>query len=103
MSDTPETNIVPALMAAQAVALSARTDQLTRHMVDDMRTKAEELLPRNHPARPAILTFATMYEQHHRDPGQMQAQGRYLQDAIGQALNPDAPTPRRQIYGGLDD
>lgn len=94
---------IPALMAAQAVALSARTDQLTGHMVDDMRTKAEELLPRDHPARAAILTFATMYEQHRRDPDQMRAQGRYLQDAIGQSLNPDAATPRRQIYGGMDD
>jgi hypothetical protein len=98
MSDTH----VPAFMAAQAVALSARTGQLTQHMVDDCRTRAEELLPRDHPVRSAILAFATMYEAHRRDADQMQAQGRYLQDALGQALNPDAVAPR-QIYGGQDD
>jgi hypothetical protein len=103
MSDAPAANIIPALMAAQAVAMSARTDQLTSHMVDDMRTKAEELLPRDHPARAAIIAFATMYEQYRRDADQMQAQGRCLQDAIGLSLNPDAPTPRRVIYGGVDD
>ena len=93
---------VPALMAAQAVAMSARTNQLTLHMVDDARTRAEQLLPRDHPARAAMLTFATMYEQHRRDPEAMRKQGEYLQDALGRALNPDAPTPRR-LYGGDDD
>lgn len=93
---------VPALIAIQAVALSARTNQLSLHQVDDARTKAEELLPRDHPARSAMLTFATMWEQYRRDQEQIRKQGEYLQDALGRALNPDAPAPR-QIYGGADD
>ncbi len=93
---------IPALMAAQAVALSARTGTLTLHMVDDMRARAEELLSRDHPVRRAVLTFATMYEQYRRDPEQIRKQGEYLQEALGLALNPDAVAPR-QIYGGIDD
>lgn len=94
---------VPALIAAQAAAMSARTGQLTQQAVDEARIKAEELLPRDHPARAAVITFATMYEQYRRDPEQMRKQGEYLQDALGRALNPDSPDPRRQIYGGLDE
>lgn len=98
MSDTH----VPALHAALALALSARTGTVTLQQVDDARTRAEELLPRDHPARSAVITFATMWEQHRRDAEQVRKQGEYLQDALGRALNPDAVTPR-QIYGGADD
>lgn len=52
----------PARMAALAVALSAQTDMLTPHQVEDMRTKAEELLPPGDPLRAAILSFASMHE-----------------------------------------
>lgn len=93
---------VAALFAAQAAALSARTGTLTLHQVDDARTKAEELLPRDHPVRSAVISFATMWEQYRRDPEQIRKQGEYLQDALGRALNPDTVTPR-QIYGGADD
>ncbi len=98
MSDTH----VAALFAAQALALSARTGTATSHQVDTARIQAEELLPRDHPARAAVITFATMWEQHRRDPEQIRKQGEYLQDALGRALNPDAVAPR-QIYGGVDD
>lgn len=101
MTDPSGDSLVPALMAAQSVALSARTGQLTLHQVDDARTRAEELLPRDHPVRAAILTFATMYEQDRRDAHQIRKQGEYLQDALGRALNPDAPV--RRIYGRDDD
>jgi phage terminase small subunit len=94
---------VPALTAALAAAMSARTGQLTQQAVDEARIKAEELLPRDHPARAAVITFATMYEQYRRDAEQMRKQGEYLQDALGRALNPDATAPLRQIYGGIDD
>lgn len=56
------TRETPARMAALAVALSAQTSMLTAHMVDNMRSKAEETLKGGDPLRTAILTFATMYE-----------------------------------------
>lgn len=56
------THHAPARMAALAVALSAQTSILTAHMVDNMRSKAEETLPPGHPLRTAILVFASMYE-----------------------------------------
>lgn len=93
---------IPAYLAAQAVALSARTGCLTLHMVDDMRARAEELLARGDPMRAAILTFATMWEEYRREPEQIRKQGEYLQDALTRALNPEA-VPPRQIYGGYDD
>lgn len=93
---------VPALHAALGLALSARTGTITAHQVDAARIQAEELLPRDHPARSAVITFATMWEAHRRDAEQIRKQGEYLQDALGRALNPDAVAPR-QIYGGMDD
>ncbi len=101
--DAFDPNPVPALMAIQACALSARTGQLTLHMVDDARTKAEELLPRDHAARTAMIRFATGYEELRRDEYGLRKLGEQLQDQLGAALNPDAPTPRRHPYGGGDD
>ena len=93
---------MPALFAAQAVALSARCNQLTMNAVDDMRTKAEELLARDDPARSAIIAFATGYENLHRDPYGLSKLGEILQDALGVALNPDAP-PMFRSRRDLDD
>jgi hypothetical protein len=87
---------VPAMSAALAVALSARTGQLTAHAVDDMRTKAEELLARHDPLRAAIIAFATGYELHRRDPAELAAIGLTLQaalDAPGPPAPPPAPDP----------
>ena len=64
-----------ALMAAYAVAMSARTNQLTEHAVEDMRVKAEELLLKEHPAYKPILHFATMYEITRRDPAALAVLG----------------------------
>lgn len=85
---------LPAYMAALAVALSARTGGLTLHMVDDMRTKAEELLARDDPLRSAILTFCTMYEQDSRDAAALAAHGEDLQRAV-QWVTAPAPAPER--------
>lgn len=82
---------VPALMAAFAVALSARTNMLTPHAVDQMRTQAEELLPRDHDAYPAIVSFATQYEIYHRDPEALSRLGQYLEDSLTQAVGPRLP------------
>lgn len=92
---------MPALTAALSVAMSARTGSLTQHAVDDLRTKAEELLPRTDDLRFAIISFATRYEQLRRDPVAVKYLGEELQGALGQALNPDSPAlrERRDIDG----
>ncbi len=92
---------LPVIFAAKAVAGSARCGGLTLHMVDDLRTKAEELLERGDPLRLEVLAFATMYEEYHRDAYAMQKLGESLDAAVHVALNPDAPKlrERRDIDG----
>lgn len=87
---------MPVLSAALAVALSARTGSLTQHGVDDLRTKAEELLPRGDDLRTAIISFATRYEQLRRDAYGLKCLGDELQAALGHALNPEAPALRQR-------
>lgn len=77
---------MPVLTAAMSVALSARTDQLTLHAVDDLRTKAEELLAKGDGLRSAIIAFATAYEVDRRDKAAMAAHGVALQAALDLAL-----------------
>lgn len=92
---------MPALFAAQAVALSARTGSLTQHAVDDLRTKAEELLPRGDDLRSEILSFATKYEELRRDAYAVEKLGETLERALAASLNPDraAARERRDIDG----
>jgi|GEM_PF-2133202 len=89
------------LFAATAVSLSARTGGLTQHAVDDLRTKAEELLERGDDLRLAVLAFATMWEEYHRDAYAMEKLGESLGRAVEAALNRNAPQPRfrRDIDG----
>jgi hypothetical protein len=92
---------MPALFAAQAVAMSARTDGLTQHAVDDMRTRAEELLERDDPLRAAMLRFATVYELLHRDAHAMHLLGEELQAAVEVALSLTRPSlPYRSDIDG---
>lgn len=88
-----------ALFAAKAIALSARTGSLTMHAVDDARAKAEELLDRDDDLRPAIIRFATQFEQYRRDPYALEKLGeeldRAIEDALG--LSPAAPAYRADI------
>ena len=81
---------VAALTAAFAVAMNARTGQLTDHSVEDMRIKAEELLLRDHPAYPIIMTFCTMYEVERRNPPALTALGEALERGIRDAVRPPA-------------
>ena len=89
------------LFAATAVALTARTGGLTQNAVDDLRTKAEELLDRGDDLRLAVLSFATMWEEYHRDPYALEKLGEALGRAVDQALNPAArpARERRDIDG----
>lgn len=92
---------MPVLMAAQAVAMSARTGSLTAHAVDAVRVQAEELLERGDDLRSAVILFATQFEQFRRDAYALAKLGEQLERAISAALHPDArPTePRMDIDG----
>ena len=92
---------VAALSAAFAVAMNARAGQLSLHLVEDMRIKAEELLPRDHAAYPLITAFATQYELHHRDKAKLAELGDQLEHGIRLAVAPAQPTLpfRRDIDG----
>lgn len=89
------------IFTAKAVSLSARTGGLTQHAVDDLRTKAEELLERGDTLRLAVLGFATMYEEYRYDAYAMEKMGEELDRAVHVALNPEAQPirARRDIDG----
>lgn len=93
----------PVQSAAFSVAMSAKTDGLTLHQVDAMRTVAEQLLDHGDPLRLACLHFATMYEAHRRDPDPyaLRAFACELQRAVDADLHPDRPArqERRDIDG----
>lgn len=91
---------VAALTAAFAVAINARTRQLTDHAVEDMRVKAEELLLRDHPAYPIIMTFCTMYEVERRNPDALATLGEDLERGIRDAVAP--PTRTLPFRADLD-
>lgn len=91
------TDRVAVMIAAQAVALSARTGTLTLHAVDDMRARAEQFLDWRDDVRLAVMTFATQYEQHRRDPEALRALGEALDAAICQILRlTEAPVRHRR-------
>ncbi|MES2667435.1 MAG: hypothetical protein V4712_15155 [Pseudomonadota bacterium] len=90
------TDSLPVIFAAKAVAGSARCGGLTQHMVDDLRTKAEELLARGDALRLEVLAFATMYEEHRWDAYAMEKLGESLDRAVHEALNPTAPPLRHR-------
>ena len=96
----PRPLCLPVMMSALSVALSARTGQLTPHAVDAMREQAEELMAKDDPTRPAIMTFATMYQLVHRDREALRELGEDLKRAVEYATAP-APrfTPRADIDG----
>lgn len=81
----------PALMAAFSTAMSARAGQVTPHQVDEMRIKAEELLDRDDPVRGAVLSFATMYEAHRRDPEAIKSLGETLETSVRASVQPAQP------------
>lgn len=94
-------NRMPVLMAAKTAALCARTNALTAHCVEDMRVKAEELLGRDDPLRPACILFATKFEELQRDAYALRMLGEALDREIDLALGIGtvAPRYRRDIDG----
>jgi hypothetical protein len=91
---------VAALMAAFAVALKARTQQLTDQDVEDMRVKAEELLLKDHPAYPVIVRFSTMYEMERRNPEALALLGDELERGVRLAVSP--PEPKLPFRSDID-
>lgn len=87
---------VSVMMAASAVALKAQHGGLTLHDVDDLRTKAEELLAKDDPFRPAVMTFATMYEQNRRNPAALAELGADLWRAVHYITAPPPPATRER-------
>ena len=100
MTDRTPPDRTPVLMAALSVAMSARTNMLSQHAVDDMRTRAEELLERDDPMRSAVLTFATQWEAHHRDPHGLRYCGEELQRALDADLGLEPPRRERRDIDG---
>jgi hypothetical protein len=90
----------PVLLAAQAVALRARTGGLQAYEVDGMRVRAEELLTRDDPLRAAIYMFCTMYELDRHNAAAVALHGEELSRGVDRALRPDAPDAGRvDIHG----
>ena len=73
---------LPAKLAAQAVAMRAMVNDLDQMSVDDMRTRAEELLDTDLPIYRAVTGFATQYDLASHDPEALAMQGRILRDAV---------------------
>ena len=98
---TDRSTTMPAVFAAQAVAMSARCNSLSAMAVHDLCSKAEELLPRGDDLRCAVLSFATMYEVHRRDEYALRLLGEQLEAAVHVHLHPQSrPAPfRRDIDG----
>jgi len=92
---------MPVLMAAQAVALSARTNTLTAQAVEAMLARACEALAPVDELRAAVVTFAAAYERHRRDPEAMAVHGVTLEAEIREILklNPAMPRTRVDIDG----
>ena len=91
---------VPVLTAALAVALSARTGRLKEHAVEDMRTRAEQMLQPDDPLRRAVIMFATAWKAERRDRAAVAGLGEELQRSIDRLTRADVPgADRRDIHG----
>jgi len=92
--------IGPALLAAQSVSMRARIGGLKAHEVDDMRTRAEELLDRRDQLRAAIFEFHTMFQLTPRAGPELVELGEELGRAVDRVLRVDAPDAgRADIHG----
>ncbi len=85
-----------ALHTALAVAMAAIVNDLDQLAVNDMRTRAEELLDHGSPLYRACTGFATQYQVCHTDPDALAMQGRILKEAVHRELGliQDAPARR---------
>lgn len=96
---TDESCIGPALLAATAVALSARGGFVAPHAVEQMRGAARAL-PADHALRFEMLAFAEAFEAQRRDPAALEALGLALDRGITRLFRA-APVDqaRRDIHG----
>ncbi len=101
MTPDPETCAPdgPALLAAAAVALSARCGRLQPHQVYILTARAADL-PAEDPLRGVAMLFASHYPAHRRDPEALASLGEELDRGIRRALAPaTVGAGRRDIHG----
>lgn len=85
---------------ALSVALSAKCGTLEQEDVDNMRTRAEELLHRDAPLYRAITAFATQHQVNRYDRAAMHDLGTTLAEAVRIDALPDVPDPDRRDING---
>lgn len=95
------TNRMPVLMAAQAVALSARTGSLRPEAVTNMVDQAITRLSPGDDLRSAVITFSEAFDRDRRDPGAMEVHGVTLETELREILklNPASPRVRVDLDG----
>lgn len=99
MEHEGETAIGRVLLAAIAVALSARCGSVRPHAVTDLRQLAETL-PSDHPLRFEAMAFAAAFDTHRRDPQALASLGDALDRGITRILRRDpADLGRKDIHG----
>lgn len=99
MAHDGETAIGRVLLAAVAVAFSARGGRVQPHAVADLRQLAEALPP-DHPLRFEAIAFAAAFDTHRRDPQALASLGEALDRGITRILRRDpADLERKDIHG----
>jgi hypothetical protein len=69
-------------LGAAALAMKAKCGQLTRHDVDELRERAEQLLHRDDPMFRDICWFATQFGEHPEDAAHVAYLGRLLHERL---------------------
>lgn len=87
-------------LAAFALSMRAKINDVDAMEVDELQGKAAQLLEAGDPLLYAINTFATQYQLCHADPAGLAVQGHNLSDAIARITRPDPPDiGRKDIHG----
>ena len=91
--------IGPILLAATAVAMSARTGRLQAHQVAALEDQALAL-PDSHPLRFDSMSFVLHWRENHRDAQAVAALGEALDRGIARVLRKDPiDRNRSDIHG----
>ncbi len=85
---------------ATAVAMQAMVNDLDAISVDDLVTKAGQLLESDDPVFRAVVEFATQHELVRRQPEMLRNAGEVLRDRMILLMRPDPPDlDRVDIHG----
>jgi hypothetical protein len=88
------------ILAAQHIAMRAKLNEVDPHDVDDMRTRAEEVLDHGSDFYRAITSFATRYQVVRYEPDELAREGRWLDHAIEKELGLVRALPERRDLDG---